>query len=334
MKKETGFEISADQRQSWVSIAFVWIGSLICVPALMVGGMLGSGLSLGKCLLSILIGYTIICVYMCLMGMQGCDTGLPTAVMATNALGEKGAKYILSTILAIACIGIGIAAALLLIWRRAEERKFDTQTVNTLLLLILAAGFAGAKLFFVFAHWSEFRADPLGALGSEGFVVYGGIVCGLGAAYLYCRKRSLPFLRWVDCFIPGAALGQGFGRIGCFLAGCCFGKPTESFLGVTFPAGSMAPAGIPLWPVQLFSAAGDFLLAGALLLLEKKRRGDGLLAGAYLLLYSIGRFLIEFLRADPRGAVGTLSTSQFIALFTAAAGAAILILRKRGTPHG
>ena len=231
-------------------------------------------------------------------------------------------------------IGIGIAAALLLIWRRAEERKFDVQSVNTLILLILAAGFAGAKLFFVFAHWSEFRADPLGALGSEGFVVYGGIVCGLGAAYLYCRKRSLPFLRWVDCFIPCAALGQGFGRIGCFLAGCCFGKPTESFLGVTFPAGSMAPAGIPLWPVQLFSAAGDFLLAGALLLLEKKRRGDGLLAGAYLLLYSIGRFLIEFLRADPRGAVGTLSTSQFIALFTAAAGAAILILRKRGTPHG
>lgn len=112
MKKETGFEISADQRQSWVSIAFVWIGSLICVPALMVGGMLGSGLSLGKCLLSILIGYTIICVYMCLMGMQGCDTGLPTAVMATNALGEKGAKYILSTILAIACIGwFGIQAA-------------------------------------------------------------------------------------------------------------------------------------------------------------------------------------------------------------------------------
>ena len=100
------------------------------------------------------------------------------------------------------CIGIGIAAALLLIWRRAEERKFDVQSVNTLILLILAAGFAGAKLFFVFAHWSEFRADPLGALGSEGFVVYGGIVCGLGAAYLYCRKHSLPFLRWVDCFTP------------------------------------------------------------------------------------------------------------------------------------
>lgn len=231
------------------------------------------------------------------------------------------------------CIGLGIAAALLLIWRRAEERRLDVKTVNTLVLLILAAGFAGAKIFFLFAHWSEFRANPPGVLGSEGFVVYGGIVCGLGAAYLYCRKRSLPFLRWADCFVPGVALAQGFGRIGCFLAGCCFGKPTDSIFGVVFPAGSAAPAGVPLWPVQLFSAAGDLLLAGTLLLLEKKRRGDGLLTGAYLLLYSVGRFLIEFLRADPRGAVGIFSTSQFIALFAAAAAAVILTLRKRGTSH-
>ena len=228
------------------------------------------------------------------------------------------------------CIGIGIAAALLLIWRRAENRRFDTKDVNTLVLLILAAGFAGAKLFFLFAHWSEFLADPIGTLGAEGFVVYGGIVCGLLAAYLYCRKRSFPFLYWADCFMPGVALAQGFGRIGCFLAGCCFGKPTDSILGVVFPAGSAAPAGVPLWPVQLFSAGGDFLLAALLLLLDRKKPRAGLLTGVYLLLYSIGRFLIEFLRDDPRGAVGLLSTSQFIALFTAAAAAAILVLRKRG----
>lgn len=231
------------------------------------------------------------------------------------------------------CIGIGIAAALLLIWRRSEQRHMDAQTVNTLILLVLVTGFAGAKLFFLFAHWGEFCADPLGILGSEGFVVYGGIVCSLLSAYLYCRKHSLPFLRWADCFIPAAALAQGFGRIGCFLAGCCFGKPTESFLGVTFPLGSMAPAGIALWPVQLFSAAGDFLLSGVLLLLEKRNRSDGLITGIYLLLYSTGRFLIEFLRADPRGAVGALSTSQFIALFTAAASAVIFLLRKRGNAH-
>lgn len=112
MKKQSGFEIKESERQSWVSIALVWIGSMICVPALMIGGMLGSGLSLGACALAIIVGYVIVCAYMIFMGMQGCDTGLPTAVMASGALGEKGAKYIISTILAIACIGwFGIQAA-------------------------------------------------------------------------------------------------------------------------------------------------------------------------------------------------------------------------------
>ena len=112
MSKTTGFEIKAEERQSWGSIAMVWIGSVICVPALMIGGMLGAGLSLGSCVLAILVGYALICVFMSFMGMEGCDTGLPTAVMASCALGEKGAKYIISTILAISCIGwFGIQAA-------------------------------------------------------------------------------------------------------------------------------------------------------------------------------------------------------------------------------
>ena len=202
------------------------------------------------------------------------------------------------------CIGIGIAAALLLIWCRAERRGMDTQDVNRLVLLVLVTGFAGAKLFYLFAHMDEFLSDPLGTLGAEGFVVYGGIVCGLLAAYLFCRKRSLPFSAWADGFIPGVAVAQGFGRIGCFFAGCCFGVPAQGALGVVFPAGSLAPAGVALVPVQLFSAAGDFLLAALLLLLDRKKPRAGLLTGLYLLLYSIGRFLIEFLRSDPRGAVG------------------------------
>lgn len=112
MKKITGFEIKAEERQRWGSIAMVWIGSVICVPALMIGGMLGSGLSLGNLLLAILLGYALICVFMIFMGMLGCDTGLPTALMASSALGEKGAKYIISAILAISCIGwFGIQAA-------------------------------------------------------------------------------------------------------------------------------------------------------------------------------------------------------------------------------
>ena len=112
MKKISGFEIKAEERQRWGSIAMVWIGSVICVPALMIGGMLGSGLSLGNLVLAILLGYALICVFMIFMGMLGCDTGLPTALMASSALGEKGAEYIISAILAISCIGwFGIQAA-------------------------------------------------------------------------------------------------------------------------------------------------------------------------------------------------------------------------------
>ena len=112
MKQTTGFEIKAEERQSWVSITMVWIGAMICVPALMIGGMLGAGLSLGSAALAIVIGYALICVFMSFMGMHACDTGLPTAVMAGGALGEKGAKYIISTILAISCVGwFGIQAA-------------------------------------------------------------------------------------------------------------------------------------------------------------------------------------------------------------------------------
>lgn len=112
MKQSTGFKIQAEERQSWVSITMVWIGAMICVPALMIGGMIGAGLSLGSAALAIVIGYALICVLMSFMGMHACDTGLPTAVMAGGALGEKGAKYIISTILAISCVGwFGIQAA-------------------------------------------------------------------------------------------------------------------------------------------------------------------------------------------------------------------------------
>lgn len=111
MSKHNEFQITEAERQNWKSIAFVWAGSVISVPALMTGGIMGEGLSIGLCAISILIGYCIVCTYMSLVGMQGCDLGLPTVVMATGALGEKGAKYVISSILAIACIGwFGIQA--------------------------------------------------------------------------------------------------------------------------------------------------------------------------------------------------------------------------------
>lgn len=104
-KQKNTFEIPQSERQSWGSLAMIWIGSMICVPCLMIGGVMISGLSLFNTMLACAIGYGIVITYMCFMGMQACDTGLPTVKMASAALGEKGAKYIISLLLAVACIG-------------------------------------------------------------------------------------------------------------------------------------------------------------------------------------------------------------------------------------
>ena len=105
MQQTKGFTIKAEERQSWGSITMVWIGAMICVPALMIGGMIGAGLSLGAAALAITVGYLLICLFMSFMGMHACDTGMPTAVMAGGALGELGAKYIISTIRTI-CMSV------------------------------------------------------------------------------------------------------------------------------------------------------------------------------------------------------------------------------------
>ncbi|MBR4578768.1 MAG: prolipoprotein diacylglyceryl transferase [Oscillospiraceae bacterium] len=226
-------------------------------------------------------------------------------------------------------VGVGIVGHLLLSWRRARHRGLSEDYVTGVTIWTILCGFLGAKLLFLLTLLPEVIRDPLPYLGSEGFVVYGGLLAGLLTIWLWCRKKGLPFLPWLDLLLPGVALAQGFGRIGCFLAGCCYGRATDSPLGVIFPAGSLAPAGVRLLPTQLFSAAGDFLLCGALLLLDRRNPRDGALAAAYMLLYGAGRFLVEFLRDDPRGSVGLLSTSQFISLFIVAGGVLLGVLIRR-----
>ena len=189
----------------------------------------------------------------------------------------------------------------------------------------LLAGFLGAKLLYVIVEWKTFIKDPMSVLGAEGFVVYGGIIMGVLAAILYCRIKGYIFLEYFDLLCASIAIAQGFGRIGCFLAGCCYGRETDSALGVVFPAGSLAPAGVKVLPTQLFSSAGDFGIMFALLWHYKRRKHVGDTGYVYMLLYGVGRFMLEFLRNDNRGGVGALSTSQFISIFIVTA--AVLLLR-------
>ena len=229
-------------------------------------------------------------------------------------------------------IGLGTVFCLLWTERKARARGMDVDFLYTLFMWVLIIGWTGAKLLYIITVLPYFLQDPLSVLGGEGFVVYGGIIAGVLAAVVLCRRRRENILDWMDLLLPGVALAQGFGRIGCFLAGCCYGRPTHSPLGVVFPAGSFAPAGIPLLPTQLFSAAGDFLLCVLLARLDSKPHRSGRTTACYLIFYSIGRFIVEFFRDDYRGAVGFLSTSQFISLFTVILGAALYYVNKKGEP--
>jgi phosphatidylglycerol:prolipoprotein diacylglycerol transferase len=126
--------------------------------------------------------------------------------------------------------------------------------------------------------------------------------------------------------MPSVALAQGFGRIGCLLAGCCYGLETNSSLGIIFHDSHVAPNEVRLIPTQLISSGLDFLNFIVLLAIAKRKKADGQVAGFYLIFYSIGRFVLEFFRGDLiRGSVGSLSTSQFISIFLMVIGVAIVL---------
>lgn len=226
-------------------------------------------------------------------------------------------------------IAVGVICCVWMAMKRAPKYGMSDEAVLDIAIYGLAAGFLGAKLLFLIVEWRAFLADPLSLLGSRGFVVYGGISAGVLAAIVYCKYKKLVFLEYFDLCVASIALAQGFGRIGCFMAGCCYGKETTLPIGVVFPENSMAPAGVKVLPSQLFSSAGNFCIMFFLLWYYKHRKKVGDVGFAYMLLYGIGRFFIEFLRNDDRGTVGILSTSQFISLFIVAAATGLFCWRGR-----
>ncbi|WP_276911627.1 prolipoprotein diacylglyceryl transferase [Dubosiella newyorkensis] len=229
---------------------------------------------------------------------------------------------------------IGIISAFFVTEKRGKKLGIDISHLEPMAIFFVITGFIGAKLLYCITRFQEVLQDPAILFDLvSGWVVYGGILGGLLGAYLYCKKYHLNFLEQVDLIIPSVALAQGFGRLGCFFAGCCYGVETHLPIGLVFPEGSLAPAGIPLFPTQLISSAFDFLLFFVLIWLvkEKKNTFHGEVGLWYLFAYSIGRFIIEYFRGDlVRGEIGSFSTSQIISLLLFASALILwFILKKR-----
>lgn len=224
-------------------------------------------------------------------------------------------------------IAIGIMAAYLVGEYRAKKKGLDPDHIFYYVIWCVIGGFLGSKLLYFITDIKHIIENPKVILSlSDGWVVYGGIIGGIISAMIYSRIKKVKFLAYFDLLIPSVALAQGFGRIGCQFAGCCYGQETHGPLGVVFHDSLYAPNGVSLVPTQLISSGLNFIHFLILIWFAKRKKADGQVGALYLILYSIGRFILEYFRGDlERGSVGTLSTSQFISIFTVIAGIALFI---------
>ncbi len=218
-------------------------------------------------------------------------------------------------------IAIGFFAALVMTLRRGKKQGYDEDIIYGIFFCAIIGGMAGTRLLYYIVELPSILKDPSILWNfKNGYVVYGGIIGGIVTSMVYCRMKKTAFLPYFDLVMPAVSFAPGFGRIGCLFAGCCYGRETDAWYGVTFHNSGFAPNGVKLIPTQLISSAGDFLICGLLLAYARRSPRTGRVAAAYLLLYGVGRFVVEFLRNDYRGSVGVLSTSQLISIGIVAAG--------------
>jgi phosphatidylglycerol:prolipoprotein diacylglycerol transferase len=237
--------------------------------------------------------------------------------------------------------GVLLAAAYLLglqfALRRARTRGLDPNRVMDLGIWIIVSALVGAKLLLLVVEWDVYGSNPreLITLVRSGGVFYGGLIVAVLVAMGYMWRHRMPIWTVSDVFAPGIALGHVIGRLGCFFAGCCFGRPADVPWAVTFHSEYAqlnvgTPLNIPLHPTQLYEAGAELLILGGLLLLERRGRPfPGRTFWGYMLLYGLSRFVIEFYRGDSRGTVGMFSTSQFVSLLIVPASLVMLVVLAR-----
>ena len=241
---------------------------------------------------------------------------------------------------------LGYAAAALYLLPRLKKINLDKDTFWNLIFIAFMGALIGAKLLFIIVSWPQLGttlADKIANIVRDfryGFVFFGGMIVSVASLIFYMKKKGLPVLKTSDFLIVGLPLGHALGRIGCFLAGCCYGRPTDMPWGVTFtnPHALVAPefVGVPLHPTQLYEAAGNLILFFILHKLYNKPHKNGMILLAYVSCYAFMRFMIEFFRGDFRGEyILGLSPSQLISLLTAlAAGAVWIYLKKKEVKNG
>lgn len=227
-------------------------------------------------------------------------------------------------------ISTGVLLAVALAVRQARREGEDPQKMLDLAFYLLLASIVGSRLLYVLISYSDYLVRPwaIFKLWEGGLVFYGGFVLALMVGIWYLDRHRLPLWKTADIWAAPLALGHAVGRLGCFAAGCCYGKPTGVPWAVTFTdPQSLAILGVPLHPVQLYEAFANLLLFIFLCLYRPYRRFEGQIFWLYVLVYSVIRFVLEFFRGDLRGFFipSYLSTSQGFSMVFAAASLVMLL---------
>jgi phosphatidylglycerol:prolipoprotein diacylglycerol transferase len=263
-------------------------------------------------------------------------------------------------------IAAGFVGAIALAQREARRRGQDAERIADLAFWVLVAALVGSRLYFVAVNWRDYAgADAWTSLGGVpvprvlvlwegGLVFYGGFIAAALAAAAYLRRHRLPFLAYADTINPSVALGHFFGRLGCFLAGCCWGRPGHADLPwlVQFPPASLAYqafaaradaasllaadrlATVAVHPTQLYEALGELLLCALLVFVVRPRkRFHGQALATWLMAYAALRTAVELFRGDvERGVVAGLGVGAWTSLVIFAAGAAVWAVGRRRAP--
>jgi phosphatidylglycerol:prolipoprotein diacylglycerol transferase len=239
-------------------------------------------------------------------------------------------------------LALAFLCAILITVKLAARDGLPREKIYDLCLWMLLCSLIGSKILILFTE-PEYRDHPLQLISLDflrsGGVFYGGLIGAILSGYFLMRRYQLPWWKTADACAPGIAIGNFFGRQGCFAAGCCWGKPTTLPWGVKFTELGHEITGVPLdvrlHPTQLYESFAMLLVFFFLLWLHKHRRFNGQVILFYALLYSVIRFGIEFFRDDPRGdlfgltTLTGLSTSQLISLIVGAGALVLLVLRWR-----
>jgi phosphatidylglycerol---prolipoprotein diacylglyceryl transferase len=241
-------------------------------------------------------------------------------------------------------VATGVLLGLWISVRNSQRQGINPDDAWNLGVITVLAGILGAKILLIVNDWSFYSANP-GAIFTwstmqAAGVFSGGLLAALVAAAWYIRKRNMPAMATCDAFSPGLALGHVIGRLGCFAAGCCWGKPTDHFWGVTFnnPLAHElvgTPLGHALQPTQLIEGAAELINFFLLTWMLKRRKFEGQVFATFLIFYGVARYFIEFLRGDPgRGEVfgGIMTGTQLISIGLVLGGGLIWWLRSVSRP--